>query len=124
MGAFAELALRYHNAGANVVPIICGEKVPPADVAWAAWQSRRQTPRELCALIRAHADTDIAIVLGQVSGGLIDIETDGKAGEKALRGLRLPPHGIMGEPPWRSPTLQNGIPVSLMPTKPETGAQG
>jgi len=89
-GVFAVEALRYLAAGANVLPIVPGMKAPPHGVTWKRWQTDEQTSEEVERLIRAHPTADIAIVLGKVSDGLVDIETDGASGERALRDLGLP----------------------------------
>jgi hypothetical protein len=65
-------------------------KEPPAGVFWKKWQHRRQTADEVAHLVNAHPAADIAIVLGGGSGGLVDVETDGRYGERALRALGLP----------------------------------
>ncbi len=90
MDVFAELALRYFEAGCNVLPIVRGTKRPPAGVLWRAWQRRRQMEAEVAQLVNAHPAADIALLCGRPSGGLVDIETDGPDGEAALRALRLP----------------------------------
>lgn len=94
MSAFATCAPRYHAAGANVIPIIPETKKP--FVAWSLWQSRRQTTAEVSQLTEQYPNADIALILW----GFCDIETDGPAGEQALRDLRLslPPTAIFRSP--------------------------
>jgi hypothetical protein len=88
-GPFAREAPRYSDAGLNVLPIAPGTKRPPAGLAWKPWQSRPQSEAEVGQLIAAHPSADIALITGG-PGHLVDIETDGPAGEAALRDLCLP----------------------------------
>ena len=87
---FEDDASRYYMAGANVLPIASGSKAPPQGVRWVNWQRRRQTDDELGRLLETHGAEDVAIILGRGSGGLLDIEVDGREGEQALRDLHLP----------------------------------
>ncbi len=87
---FADDSPSYFAAGANVLPIASGSKAPPQGVRWTDWQRRRQTDEELGRLPETHGTGDVAITLGRGSGGLVDIETDGREGEQALRDLHLP----------------------------------
>ncbi|MBM3318824.1 MAG: bifunctional DNA primase/polymerase, partial [Candidatus Eisenbacteria bacterium] len=87
---FMDDSRRYFQAGANVLPIVSGSKVPPQGIRWADWQRQRQTEQEFGQLLDAYRAADVALVLGRGSGGLVDIETDGPEGEHALRELKLP----------------------------------
>jgi len=94
---FAALAPIYHGAGVNVIPIVLGEKRPPKGVQWGMWQARRQTEAEVDRLVALHPIADVGVILGS---RFADIETDGQAGEQALRDLRLP---VPPTTTWRSP---------------------
>lgn len=97
---FEQEAPRYFKAGANVLPIALGTKRPAAGVEWKEWQHRRQTSAELARLVDAHPAAEIALILGAVSGGLVDLECDGDDGRGALRELRLP---LPPTASWESP---------------------
>src|SRR3990170_450195 len=88
-GTFAREALRYHHAGLNVLPVVLGSKHPPVGLTWRRWQVHHQTEAEVGQLIEAHPSADVALITGGPSH-LVDVETDSRAGEGALRELRLP----------------------------------
>lgn len=89
---FAEEAPCYHAAGLNVLPIVPGVKWPPEGLSWRQWQSRRQSEAEMGRLVETYPTADIALVMGG-PGDLVDVETDGIHGERALRELGLPVPG-------------------------------
>jgi len=90
--SFAALAAVYHDMGLNVIPIIPGTKQPPRGAVWKQWQAIRQTEADVEELIRRYPRADIAIINGTPFAPLVDIETDGPEGVKAIkdRGLPLP----------------------------------
>ncbi len=87
-GTFAEVGPVYHAAGANVIPIVRGNKKP--SIKWGHWQSNRQTKEEIARLASEFPQADVAIILGAGSGNLVDIESDSAEGEESLRALGLP----------------------------------
>lgn len=62
-------ARQYADMGICVIPLRPRDKTPARK--WRQWMTRRPTDAELQAMFNGHADANIAVVCGGVSGGLV-----------------------------------------------------
>ena len=69
-GPILQAALEYHRRGFSVLPIKPGTK-RPACRSWKPFQSERPDERRLHRWFSDHPDRGLAVVLGDVSGGLV-----------------------------------------------------
>lgn len=63
-------ALEYHRRGWSIIPIAAGTKKPPKGLRWKQYQKRRPTEQELREWFDARDDLGLAVIFGEVSGGL------------------------------------------------------
>lgn len=68
-------ALEYHKQGWNVIPIGFKKK-PPRDFPWKQYQTKRVTEEELEVWFGNNRIKNLAVVVGEVSGGLTIIDFD------------------------------------------------
>jgi hypothetical protein len=66
-----KVALWYRGLGVTVIPIAAGTKEPPCGVKWKRFQAERPTEAELRRWFGNGKGHGLAVVLGDVSGGLV-----------------------------------------------------
>jgi len=66
-----EVALLYHGLGLCIIPIATRTKEPPRGIAWKAHQTTRPTEEKLRRWFGNGKGHGLAVVLGEVSGGLL-----------------------------------------------------
>ncbi|HKW22989.1 MAG TPA: bifunctional DNA primase/polymerase, partial [Ktedonobacterales bacterium] len=85
-----EAARAYTRRGWRVVPVRPGEK----SVAIVRWPEMRLDEDDLPKWFRGAADTNIGILTGEPSGGLVDVDCDAPEAREAAAAL-LPDTGRM-----------------------------
>ena len=65
------MALEYHRRGWSIVPIRAGTKKPPKGFRWRQYQKRRPTEDDLRFWFADRDDLGLAVILGEISGGLV-----------------------------------------------------
>jgi len=65
-----EVVLEYHRRGWCIIPIKTGTKLP-ACRKWKGFQTERPTEATLRRWFRNRADRGLAVIMGEVSGGLV-----------------------------------------------------
>ncbi len=65
-----EVALEYHRRGWSIIPIKTGTK-KPACQKWKGFQTKRPTEATIKRWFNNRADRGMAVILGEVSGGLV-----------------------------------------------------
>jgi hypothetical protein len=66
-----EFALQYHSLGLSIIPIVAGTKEPPRGMKWKRYQTTRPTAAKLRRWFANGNGRGLAVVLGEVSGGLV-----------------------------------------------------
>ncbi len=66
-----EIAIRYHSLGLCIIPIADRAKEPPHGITWKAHQTTRPTDAKLRRWFGNGKGHGLAVVLGEVSGGLL-----------------------------------------------------
>ena len=70
-GPILAAALEYHRRGWSIIPIAAGTKKPPKGFRWKRFQKRRPTEQELHDWFEGRDDLGLAVIFGEVSGGLV-----------------------------------------------------
>jgi hypothetical protein len=70
-GAVLQAALRYAGLGWSIIPIAAGTKKPPKRFRWKRFQRRRASEEDLREWFDGRDDLGVAVILGEVSGGLV-----------------------------------------------------
>ncbi|MHC4179893.1 MAG: bifunctional DNA primase/polymerase [Planctomycetota bacterium] len=66
-----EIALEYHRRGWSIISIKAGTKKPPKGFRWSKYRKRQPTEEELRDWFAYRDDLGLAVILGEVSGGLV-----------------------------------------------------
>ena len=82
-----DAALDYADRGWSVIPIAAATKKPPKKFSWKRFQRERPTKKELRAWFAGRDDLGLAILFGEVSGGLICRDYDSLDAYKRWRDL-------------------------------------
>ena len=72
--AILEAATRYVGLGWSVTPVLKGTKRPP--FPWGQYQKRHPNPDELASCFGDGSTHELAIICGEVSGGLVVVDFD------------------------------------------------
>ena len=73
-----EAALDYRDRGWSIIPIAAGTKKPPKRFGWRQYQKQLPSEQDLRFWFTDRDDLGIAVVLGEVSGGLVCRDFDDK----------------------------------------------
>src|SRR5579872_4347551 len=78
-----ELALSYWRLGWSIIPIEAGTKKPRRGLSWKPFQTTRADERQLAEWCSKYIDLGLAVIFGEVSGGLICRDFDSMAAYNA-----------------------------------------
>ena len=71
-----DFALEYYQRGWSIIPIIAGTKIPPKGFRWKKYQTTRPTEEDLINWFGKGKYRAMAVICGEVSGGLTIIDFD------------------------------------------------
>jgi len=102
-----QMALEYYRRGWSIIPIASATKKPPKGFRWSKYQKTRPTEDELREWFADRDDLGLAVIFGDVSGGLVCRDFDTMAGYERWAAIV-----------WHAERLRCAIPVRALPVHP------